>query len=484
LSKEEEGTANGREWTRMWLTDVPFWVVVWVVGLLLAFGRHAPVYRLFYSLPYMSLLRAPVKFIRLVEFATAILAASGLACLMQSGMRRLRGWMIGAGICAGLLLLAGLWAGGADAAIRQTLEPMGLAPAADLLKGNLVRALLHGAVACGVAAALFFLRGRLRDSLLPLLVLAAAWLALDALLVNRRFITGWDLSSHYRPNRIVKQILQDGGPAPVVANYVSPNVQQDWFSAAFTANGVYNCVPSPQAPADNFFRQLHERLQSDPIRYWELCGARHAVIPLQAVRMLAGPRMKPLATLELDNGTVCPVKNESRAAVIAEIPGALPYAWLSPAWSVVAEGDSLHEVASRADAHRAIVVGEPAAEHGSSEASPGTVEILRIRHHDGSLKTVLDVDVPTEQFLVLRSHAQAFAKVTAARLDGQSVPFQRANHVWIGLPVPAGRHRLEFFVAHDLVACGLNTLPLLLLLGLMPFVASRASVRTFHEPTL
>lgn len=467
-----------------WLTDVPFWVGVWVVGLLLAFGRHAPVYRLFYSLPYMSLLRAPVKFIRLVEFATAILAASGLACLLRPGTRRLRGWTIGAGICAGLLLLAAIWAGGADTAIRQVIEPMGLAPAADLLKGNLVRALLHGAAACGVAAALFFLRGRLRDSLLPLLVLAAAWLALDALLVNRRFITGWDLSSHYRPNRIVKQILQDGGPAPVVANYVSPNVQQDWFSAAFTANGVYNCVPSPQAPADNFFRQLHERLQSDPIRYWELCGARHAVIPLQAVRMLAGPRMKPLATLELDNGTVCPVKNESRAAVIAEIPGALPYAWLSPAWSVVAEGDSLHEVASRADAHRAIVVGEPAAEHGSSEASPGTVEILRIRHHDGSLKTVLDVDVPTEQFLVLRSHAQAFAKVTAARLDGQSVPFQRANHVWIGLPVPAGRHRLEFFVAHDLVACGLNTLPLLLLLGLMPFVASRASVRTFHEPTL
>jgi hypothetical protein len=360
---------------------------------------------------------------------------------------------------------------------------MRLAPAAALLKGNLVRALLHGAFACGVAAALFFLRGRLRHSVLPLLVLTTAWLALDALLVNRRFIMGWDLSSHYRPNSIVKRVLEEAGPSPVVANHASPNVQHDWFSAAFVANGIFNCVSSPQAPADNFFRQLQERLQADPIRYWELSGAKHAVIPLQAARALAGPRLRPLSTLELANGTVRPADNESRAAVVAEIPGALPYAWLTPSWSVVTADDSLQMTAARADARRAIVVGQTPAECGSPEASAGTVRIHRIRHQNGALKTVLDVEAPTEQYLVLRSHAQASAKVTAARLDGQPVPFQRANHLWIGLPVPAGRHRLEFFVARDLAACGLNSLPVLLLLGLVAGVAL-ARVRTAHEPPL
>ena len=481
-AKEPTGPASGAP-DSPWLTDIPFWTCVWVIGLLLAFGRHAPVYRLFYSLPYMSFLRAPVKFIRLVELATAILAASGLAGLLLPGARRWRGWMIGASVCAGLALLAALWAGAADAAIRQALEPMGLAPAAALLKGNLVRALLHGAFACGVAAALFFLRGRLRHSVLPLLVLTTAWLALDALLVNRRFIMGWDLSAHYRPNSIVRRVLDEKHPSPTIANYASPHVQEDWFSWSFTANGIYNCVPSPQAPHDNLFRQIHERMQKDPTRLWELSGARHVIVPLSAARALAGPRLKPLATLELVNGTVRAAGNESRAAVVAEIPGALPYAWLTPSWSVVTEDDSLQMTATRADARRAIVVGQTPAECGSPESSAGTVRILRIRHQNGALKTVLDVEAPTNQFLVVRSHAQALGKGATVKLDGQPVPFQRANHVWIGLPVPAGRHHLEFFVARDLVALVFNSLPVLLLLGLVAGVAL-ARVRTAHEPPL
>ena len=420
-----------------WLTDVPFWAGVWVVGLLLAFGRHAPVYRLFYSLPYMSLLRAPVKFIRLVELATAVLAASGLACLMQPGARRLRGWAIGAGICAGLALLAALWAGGADAAIRQALEPMGLAPAAALLKGNLVRALLHGACACGVAAALFFLRGRLRNSVLPLLVLAAAWLALDALLVNRRFITGWDMTPFYRPNRIVKQILEERGQAPVVVNYVSPSIQEDRFSQALSANNILNCVPSPQAPSKEPFRQLHEALKNNLPAFWRNCGAQYGILPANAIRAFPGIRLQPILTFELTNGQVSPMHNPARAAVLARLPDATPHAYLSPTWSVVTEDNSLQAVAARADARRTIVVGQTPAECGSPEASAGTVSILRVRHQGGALKTVLDVEAPTGQFLVLRSHAQASAKVTVARLDGQPVPFQRANHLWICLPVPA-----------------------------------------------
>jgi hypothetical protein len=212
----------------------------------------------------------------------------------------------------------------------------------------------------------------------------------------------------------------------------------------------------------------------------ELCGARHAVVPLQAGRALAGPRLKPLSTLQLADGDVRDIGDPSRAFVLAQVPQAMPYAWLTPAWSIVAEDDSLQAVAARADARRTVVVGQTPAECGSPEASVGTVRILRIRHKGGALKTILDVEAPTGQFLVLRSHAQESAKVTA-RLDGQPVPIQRANHLWIGLPVPAGRHHLEFFVARDLAACGFNSLPVLLLLGLVAGVAL-ARVRTAHEP--
>lgn len=57
---------------------VLFWFCVFLFSVLLAFGRYAPFYRLFYSIPYMSYLRAPVKLVRIAEFSVAVLAALGL----------------------------------------------------------------------------------------------------------------------------------------------------------------------------------------------------------------------------------------------------------------------------------------------------------------------------------------------------------------------------------------------------------------------
>ncbi|MBC8096282.1 MAG: hypothetical protein H7Y43_10750 [Akkermansiaceae bacterium] len=55
-----------------------FWLGAGVVTLLLAYGRFAPFYRLFYSLPYFSTIRNPVKFTAIFNFAVIIIFAYGL----------------------------------------------------------------------------------------------------------------------------------------------------------------------------------------------------------------------------------------------------------------------------------------------------------------------------------------------------------------------------------------------------------------------
>ncbi len=55
-----------------------FWTVVAVLSLLLAFGRFAPFYRLFYLLPYFSTIRNPGKFAHVVTWALLILFGYGL----------------------------------------------------------------------------------------------------------------------------------------------------------------------------------------------------------------------------------------------------------------------------------------------------------------------------------------------------------------------------------------------------------------------
>jgi hypothetical protein len=60
-----------------------FWCAVILVSLLFAFGRHAPFYRLIYSLPYFSAIRNPVKFVHPVNLALVILFAYGLQGLVR-----------------------------------------------------------------------------------------------------------------------------------------------------------------------------------------------------------------------------------------------------------------------------------------------------------------------------------------------------------------------------------------------------------------
>jgi len=61
---------------RVW---IGFWASVVAVTLLLAFGRFAPFYRMFHSLPGAATMRMPMKFLHLTHLGGAILFGYGLA---------------------------------------------------------------------------------------------------------------------------------------------------------------------------------------------------------------------------------------------------------------------------------------------------------------------------------------------------------------------------------------------------------------------
>ncbi len=61
--------------------EVVFWTCAAIVSLLCALGCFTPFYRIVYALPFGSSLRAPVKFVHLVELCTAILAGYGIETL-------------------------------------------------------------------------------------------------------------------------------------------------------------------------------------------------------------------------------------------------------------------------------------------------------------------------------------------------------------------------------------------------------------------
>ena len=60
-------------------SDVPFWTVAAIIVYLCALGCFTPFYRLVFALPFGGYLRAPVKFVHLLELCVAVLAGYGLA---------------------------------------------------------------------------------------------------------------------------------------------------------------------------------------------------------------------------------------------------------------------------------------------------------------------------------------------------------------------------------------------------------------------
>lgn len=66
--------------------QVWFWAVVALGSLLLAFGKFAPFYQLFFSLPYFSTIRLPVKFLHGMNLAVWVLFAYGLEALARGGL--------------------------------------------------------------------------------------------------------------------------------------------------------------------------------------------------------------------------------------------------------------------------------------------------------------------------------------------------------------------------------------------------------------
>lgn len=62
---------------RTTFSDVPFWIGVAVLFYFCALGCFTPFYKLVYALPFGATLRAPVKFVHLLEFCVAALAGFG-----------------------------------------------------------------------------------------------------------------------------------------------------------------------------------------------------------------------------------------------------------------------------------------------------------------------------------------------------------------------------------------------------------------------
>ena len=423
-------------------SDVPFWCGVWVVCLLLAFGRYTPLYRLFYALPYMDYIRAPVKFLHLVEIATAFLAGMGMEVFMRAERDALRRKLLWLAVSiTALLLLGSLVVLTARPAIVRHIAELGMAQLADALGGYAVRNFVRSTgLAMLIAGALWAVVGRCQSERARLVLGGCLMvvLCLDQAEVASRYVRAMDLGPLYRENAVVKAIKkQAGGQLANVVNYATQNATgRDWFSSSLAFNGIRNLAPSQDEIGQPYGR-IFLGMQKEPLRLWKLLGAQTVIVPLKGSEgLLRAGVLQPLLNFELGAGTVRQVQQPGDKTLVL---AALPRAEKGLRFLVDWQGDVPVERQAEVLVKGQRSVSDAPCLAGCKLVSGGQVETLTERGLPGALATRVRVKTDGPGLLVFNERADDRQEVL---VDGKVASGYVADAVWRAVLVPSGEHEV------------------------------------------
>ncbi|MBR0057428.1 MAG: hypothetical protein IJP66_08885, partial [Kiritimatiellae bacterium] len=439
--------------------DIVFWSVVWLVALLLAFGRYTPFYRLFSALPFVSYMRAPVKFVRLLEFSTAFLAAVGLDALSRGeGRRPLRRAAV---VAAALAVAFGAFATLVAARPSVFLSPLA-ALGADatlmrLMGANAVRALTHAILGFGFFAAVAWWRSRRAGARAGgfAAVALAVFVATDAALVVRPFAVTKNDEYRYTGRNPVQQMaaslpLDSGQPS--VALYIS--------NAALRRAQRENleCHGAAAQPRDDVdYRPfLSAAGREGFLSLAELTGCQFAVIAASEAAALPRGRATPVCGLAPRNPpalfekTLTPANGDYR---LVRLANAVPDASLFTRWTATTD-DALFAEAGRQARRGLSRMSLPVVGAGQTNAAtaatadnsavaadvaPRRARVRAVMGLRGMRRTVVETDSEADAFLLLH---RRFEARNGAWVDGVAAPQYRAGLDETAVFVPAGRHEV------------------------------------------
>jgi len=476
-----------------------FWGIAALLGLLLAFGKYAPFYRLFYSLLYASTMRNPAKFVHVVNFAIVILFGFGVDALSRrffdSPATALRGlpdqiktWWAKAHLFdkrfTKVLLFSFIvsvigWflysrsRGDLLSHLQET--GFGAEAAAAIASFSLVQvgkfvllfALTLGLLIATLSGYFSGNRARLGGILLGVIV------CVDLAWADVPWPITYNWKEKYESNPIIDLLRKNPWEARVAVVPFQPPQQlalvnqlyeSEWKQQLFQFYNVQslNDVQRPR-PSEDFiafetaFTPTHDTNTMNRVtRHWELTNTRYFIGAAGFVPVLneqLDPAQKRFRVVQAFNivpkpGVAQPMKFEELTAVpeangqfaLIEFTGAMPRASLYSNWQVSTnDQETLKKLASADfDPRGTVLVANqiaPATNPGTN--APGTVEYQSYASRD----VILKARASAPSILLLNDKNDANWKVL---VDGKPQPLLRCNYVMRGVQLPAGEHKVEF----------------------------------------
>lgn len=395
---------------------VRLFLILGVVGLLLALGGQSIVHGWAYSLlPGFGQLRAPARFVLLLDFALAALAAIGLQRLLSPLERPARRLLDGA--WRGLLWLGGGAAlvGGAWAYLvvyqAQDRDPTLFWRVSAAANGVVLALLLLGASLAWLAARR---SGRMGRGTL-------GWLAAGLVFFDLASVGAYADLGHEPPTEgyqhpAIVQFLQ--GEPGLFRIDSRTDVAASWQPDTALLAGLYDAggVDNPLVVAD-------------VERYWQGTGGRSTQLyDFLGVRYLLGSKEITLDWKKFELA----FEGDPEVNVYRNTT-ALPRAFLVQRATVAGSQEEAWAMIHQAGFDPATSVVLEAGRPLDGDAAGGEVRVERYEPD----RIELAVDSPAEGYLVL---SDPFYPGWRAELDGSPAEILRANYAFRAVAVPAGSH--------------------------------------------
>lgn len=405
--------------------------------LVLALGRHTPVYPALAHLPPFSMLRYPVKFVAPLSLLWALAAGLGLDAAGRVRSRAVLRLVLVLLAACGLLALSG--------AALARLQPVEAAAFAEWARVQASAALLQGAAWLLAATALLGLAAR--PAARPAAVLALALLALadtgrearEALSLAPRALAS------YRPAWTAAEapgtrlhVRQPAGAEAAGLRPPPPGWSPDWWwtlgvqdllappiGGRWGLDGSFDGDPvGLAAPSSNWMtRALHDTWgRPAALRLLQL-GAVERVVSLEREDWLGAPRREVASVF-------------ARPLRVYDVPAPLPRALLVEGGRVVSDEEGYQALAREALDPRLWVLLDGGRPRPPGPDAPGDVRPVERRAD----RLVYEVEARRAAWLVVQ---ESWSAGWVARVDGRRQPLRRANLLFRAVEVPPGRHLVE-----------------------------------------
>jgi hypothetical protein len=434
FSARRKSATDAAEGQSIYLADVPFWLAIAVVALLLAFGRHAPFYRFFYAIPYMSYLRAPVKFMRLVEFAVAILAGSGLAALMADNCKRnlRKGLGIAAAIAAAACAIYAMHVNASASTFAAILGRLGAPQLMRPMALHAVRALWHAILGFGLVAALAFVlaQGVLRGRTAAAILLVA--LAIDIAVATHPFMFTVDKSLSYKPNAITETVAAATQVTEVpTVTILGVQSLPEWFTDSLSLSGIRR---QPYNDVDN--NAFLARSNGNIAAMCRETGSQYLIIPVSLSRAIDRAAFDHVFFFSLGANGIAKVTTPNQNTLeLLRAKKCLPYCSLNATWRTANETDWMAKMAAGGP----LVIGKDIpCPNETAAPTHGTAKVLSRRYQKGRFFSEVETDSDTEDILLVLDRTAWNLQLW---VDGEPAEAVSAGYAhYMGVHLKPGRH--------------------------------------------